>query len=191
MVFLIYNILLTFSLLLASPYFLLRALIQKRFRKELAQRMGFLPAFSHKKPIWIHAASVGEVFCSVPLLQRIKREFPQRPIVLTTMTRTGNERAKTIPEANLVFFLPIDHPLFIRRAFRKIDPAPSLDCGDRTLAQFAPVLWKKRNSHRPLQWKDLPKVISALPPSQILFQRMPEIYLSLLNANGRGSNPNH
>ncbi len=123
MVFLIYNILLTFSLLLASPYFLLRALIQKRFRKGLAQRMGFLPAFSHKKPIWNHAASVGEVFCSVPLLQRIKREFPERPIVLTTMTRTGNERAKTIPEANLVFFLPIDHPLVIRRTLRKIDPS--------------------------------------------------------------------
>jgi 3-deoxy-D-manno-octulosonic-acid transferase len=88
----------------------------------LIQRIGFLPTLSPKKTIWIHAASVGEVFCSIPLLKIIKKEFPQCHIVLTTMTRTGNERAKTIPEADLVFFLPIDHPLAIRRALRKIDP---------------------------------------------------------------------
>jgi len=122
MIYLLYNIFFTFFLIFAAPYFLFRALIDGRFRRGLIQRIGFLPTLSLKKPIWVHAASVGEVFCSVPLLQRIKREFPQRPIVLTTMTRTGNERAKMIPEANLVFFLPIDHPLAIRRAFRKIDP---------------------------------------------------------------------
>jgi len=122
MIYLLYNILFTFFLIFAAPYFLLRSLIDGRFRRELTQRMGFLPTLSLKKPIWVHAASVGEVFCSVPLLQRIKREFPQRPIVLTTMTRTGNERAKTISEADSALFLPIDHPLIIEKTLRKIDP---------------------------------------------------------------------
>jgi 3-deoxy-D-manno-octulosonic-acid transferase len=122
MAYLLYNTLLTIFLIVAAPYFLFRALIDGRFRREWIQRMGFLPTLSPKKTIWFHAASVGEVFCSIPLLKRIKEEFPECPIVLTTMTRTGNERAKTIPEADLVFFLPIDHPLVIRRALRKIDP---------------------------------------------------------------------
>jgi 3-deoxy-D-manno-octulosonic-acid transferase len=122
MIHLFYNILFTLFLIFAAPYFLFRALIDGRFRKELIQRIGFLPTPSLKKPIWIHAASVGEVFCTIPLLKRIKKEFPECHIVLTTMTRTGNERAKTIPEADLVFFLPIDHPLAIRRVLRKIDP---------------------------------------------------------------------
>jgi len=89
----------------------------------LIQRMGFLPTFSLKKPIWVHAASVGEVFCSVPLLQRIKKEFPQRPIVLTTMTRTGNQAAKIyIPEADAVLFIPVDHPFTLQRAIERIQP---------------------------------------------------------------------
>jgi len=122
MAYLLYNTLITIFLILVAPYFLFRALIDGRFRRGLIQRIGFLPTLSPKKTIWIHAASVGEVFCSIPLLKIIKKEFPQCHIVLTTMTRTGNERAKTIPEADLVFFLPIDHPLAIRRALRKIDP---------------------------------------------------------------------
>ena len=122
MIYLLYNIIFTFFLILAAPYFLFRALIDGRFRKGLIQRIGFLPALSLKKPIWVHAASVGEVFCSIPLLKIIKKEFPQYHIVLTTMTRTGNERAKTISEADSVLFLPIDHPLIIEKTLRKIDP---------------------------------------------------------------------
>lgn len=122
MAYLLYNTLITIFLIFAASYFLLRGLIDGRFRRELIQRIGFLPTLPPKKTIWVHAASVGEVFCSIPLLKIIKKEFPECPVVLTTMTRTGNEQAKTIPEADLVLFLPIDHPLAIRRALRKIDP---------------------------------------------------------------------
>jgi 3-deoxy-D-manno-octulosonic-acid transferase len=123
MIYHLYNILLTFLLILASPYFLLRSLIQKRFRKALPQRMGFFKSPSFKRPIWVHAASVGEVFCSIPLLKKIKKEFPHLKIILTTMTSTGNETAKTyLPEADQVLFLPIDHPFIIRRTIEKIQP---------------------------------------------------------------------
>ncbi len=43
----------------------------------LAQRMGCLPPLVLKNPIWVHAASVGEVLCTLPLLKRIKRELPE------------------------------------------------------------------------------------------------------------------
>jgi 3-deoxy-D-manno-octulosonic-acid transferase len=123
MIFLIYNILFTILLLFSAPYFLLRGLVQKRFRKSLPQRMGFFQEPSLKRPIWVHAASVGEVFCCLPLLRKVRREFPHLKIVLTTMTSTGNETAKTsLREADLVLFVPIDHPLFIGRAIKKIQP---------------------------------------------------------------------
>jgi 3-deoxy-D-manno-octulosonic-acid transferase len=124
MIHFLYNSLLTFLLILASPYLLLRSLIQKRFREGLLQRMGFFKNLLFEKPIWIHAASVGEVLCSIPLLKKITKEFPQLKIVLTTMTSTGNETAKTrLPEADRVLFVPIDHPLFIRRTIGKIQPS--------------------------------------------------------------------
>ena len=89
----------------------------------MAQRLGFYQSPSFQRPIWVHAASVGEVFCSIPLLKKIKKEFPLSKIVLTTITSTGNETAKTrVPEADRVFFFPIDHPLIIQRAIKKIQP---------------------------------------------------------------------
>jgi len=120
----LYNTLLSCFFILSAPYFLFRSLFQERFRKELIQRAGFFPSLPFKKPIWVHAASVGEVFCSIPLVKRIKREFPHSEIVLTTMTRTGNEAAKTyIPEADRVLFFPMDHPIAIRRAMERIQPS--------------------------------------------------------------------
>jgi 3-deoxy-D-manno-octulosonic-acid transferase len=124
MIYFLYNIILTCLLLISSPYFLVRSLIRKQFRRALSQRMGFFQSPSFKKSIWVHAASVGEVFCSIPLLKKIKKEFPHCKIILTTMTSTGNEAAKThLPETDQVLFLPIDHPLVIRRAVEKIQPS--------------------------------------------------------------------
>jgi 3-deoxy-D-manno-octulosonic-acid transferase len=123
MIYLLYNTLLTLLLVLSCPYFFIRSLFKKRFRRALIQRMGFLGIQFLGASIWVHAASVGEVFCSVPLLRRIKKEFPNCKIVLTTMTSTGNEAAKTqLSEADQVLFFPIDHPLVLRRVLKNIQP---------------------------------------------------------------------
>ncbi len=161
MVFLTYNILLTFLLILASPYFLLRSLVRKTFREALPQRMGFFKTPSFKRPVWVHAASVGEVFCSIPVLKKVKKEFSQAKIVLTTMTSTGNKTAKThLPEADQILFVPVDHPLFVRRTIEKIQPSillvaetelwPNLlrSCGNKRIPI---VLFNGRISQRSFQ----------------------------------------
>jgi 3-deoxy-D-manno-octulosonic-acid transferase len=124
MIYLLYNTLLTLLFILSSPFFFIRSLFQNRFRKALIQRMGFWGNPSLRSPIWAHAASVGEVLCSIPLLKRIKKDFPDREIFLTTMTSTGNEMARTqLPEANPIFFCPLDHPFILRRVIKKIQPS--------------------------------------------------------------------
>jgi len=123
MIYYLYNFLLTFLLIVTVPYFLLRSLLSKRFRKALPQRMGFFQSPSFKRPIWVHAASVGEVLCSIPLLKKIKSEFPHFNIVLTTMTAAGNETAKSyLAETDRILFAPIDHPFIIRRTIDRIQP---------------------------------------------------------------------
>ena len=124
MIYFLYNTVLTFFLVLSAPYFFLRGLFQEPFRRQIIQRMGFFETLSFQTPIWVHAASVGEVFCTVPLLKKIKKEFPQREIVLTTMTSTGNEAAKKhLPEVGRVLFFPIDHPLALQRVIGRIQPS--------------------------------------------------------------------
>jgi len=118
-----YNLLFTLFLFLYVPYALLRSLFQKRLRPLVMHRMGRVPRFQGRKPVWIHAASVGEVICSIPLFKRIRREFPGIPILLTTMTQTGNQTARALlPEADGFLFFPFDHPLIIRGALRRIEP---------------------------------------------------------------------
>ncbi len=124
MVYYLYNFLFTLLLIVTIPYFLLRSLISGEFRRALPERFGFFQSPSFKKPIWVHAASVGEVFCSIPLLKKIKKELPHSKIVLTTMTSTGNETAKrSVSEADQILFVPIDHPFIIRRTVKKIQPS--------------------------------------------------------------------
>jgi 3-deoxy-D-manno-octulosonic-acid transferase len=162
MIYHLYNILLTLLLILVSPYLLVRSLIQKRFRNGLSQRMGFFQNLSFEGPIWIHAASVGEVLCSIPLLKKIKNEFPRLKIVLTTMTSTGNETARThLPEADQVLFVPIDHPLILWRTIKKI--RPSLLCIAET------ELWP--NLLRSCGKKGIPVVLFNGRISQKSFQR--------------------
>jgi 3-deoxy-D-manno-octulosonic-acid transferase len=123
--------------------------------------MGFFQSLSFDSPIWVHAASVGEVLCSIPLLKKIKNEFPRLKIVLTTMTSTGNETAKTrLPEADEILFVPIDHPLIIRRTIEKVRPSllliaetelwPNLlrSCGDKGIPI---VLFNGRISQKSFQ----------------------------------------
>jgi 3-deoxy-D-manno-octulosonic-acid transferase len=119
----LYSVTFTLFLILSAPYFLLKALFQEGLRKEFSQRMGGYPDLSSTRPIWVHAASVGEVLCSNPLIKKIKKEAPHCKILLTTMTRTGHETAKQqVPEADGVFFFPWDHPLILRKALKRIQP---------------------------------------------------------------------
>lgn len=123
MIYFLYNFLLTFLFIVAIPYFVLRSLLSKQFRKALPQRLGFFESRPFKRPIWVHGASVGEVFCTIPLLKRIKKELPHSKVILTTMTSTGNEAARSrVPEADQILFVPIDHPFIIRRSIKKIRP---------------------------------------------------------------------
>ncbi len=123
MIHFLYNILLTCFLIAHIPYLLLKVLLRKQPAQILKERLGGFPNIPSEYPVWIHAASVGEVLCTVPLLRKIKKEFPDSELILTTMTSMGNETAKKlIPEARWIFFFPMDHPWIIRRAIQKIRP---------------------------------------------------------------------
>lgn len=123
MIHFLYNLILTCFLIVHIPYLLIRMSLKRSPKNLLRERLGSFPELSLKSPVWVHAASVGEVLCSHPLLKRIKMEMPDCEILLTTMTSTGYETArKLISEANRILFFPIDHPFIIRRGIQKINP---------------------------------------------------------------------
>ncbi len=124
----LYNTLIILSILLFSPVILYKLLTDKRNRTGLSERLGFIPdsishPFKGQRPIWFHASSVGEVIASQKLLEGIRERFPDRRLLVSTFTPTGNKAAKEKLKADGVIFLPLDFPWAVNRAVKKVNPS--------------------------------------------------------------------
>ena len=63
--------------------------IKYRDAKLLLQRLGISLPVTGEKPIWIHAASVGEVNAVIPFIKLLHEQYADHPLLLTTNTPTG------------------------------------------------------------------------------------------------------
>jgi len=123
----VYNILFSLGGGLVLPLLLAQTLALKKRRATVLKRLGAgfrAPRFD-TRAIWIHALSVGEVFASVPLVQRIRRSYPDRPVVFSVSTMTGNEIARKLLSRDVdhIFYFPYDFIWSVRRVVDGIDPA--------------------------------------------------------------------
>jgi 3-deoxy-D-manno-octulosonic-acid transferase len=69
--------------------------------------------------VWLHAASVGELMALRPLLRRLRERFPERVYAVSTLTRTGLEIARDLPDAHLAFLFPLDARGVVRDLLRQ------------------------------------------------------------------------
>lgn len=72
--------------------------------------------------VWFHAASLGEFEQGRPLMERLRREHPEKRILLTFFSPSGYEVRKDYAGADLVCYLPFDTPLNARRFVRLVQP---------------------------------------------------------------------
>ena len=61
-----------------------------------------------RKTVWMHCASLGEFEQGRPVLEAIKKEYPQVKIVLTFFSPSGYEVMKNYNGAEHIFYLPMD-----------------------------------------------------------------------------------
>lgn len=93
------------------------------FRYFLQRLAIFFPHKATKDGIWIHAASVGEVNAVIPLLIKIKNEFPELPLTITTNTVTSASVVKTqLPKTIQHYYFPLDYRYAVKRIIKKIKP---------------------------------------------------------------------
>lgn len=76
--------------------------------------------------VWIHASSLGEFEQGRPLIERIRREHPDKKILLTFFSPSGYEVRKNYPLVDAVAYLPFDTPRNARRFIELVRPSAAI-----------------------------------------------------------------
>ena len=126
--YVLYTLLLLLGGLGLLPHILWRCLRGATYHGDLAERFGYgivppTPVQAESGCLWFHAASVGEVQGIRPIIASLHTCLPELPIVLSVFTPAGKQMAQRIvPEAVLIFVLPLDLPWLMRRMMRRLRP---------------------------------------------------------------------
>jgi len=104
-----------------------KALWSPDYRGRLGQRLGFVEPQPAPGCVWVHAVSVGEVQAAAGLVQALRQQFPGLPVVITTVTPTGAQRARTLFGDTVRYcYLPYDLPGAVRRFLDRIQPSVAI-----------------------------------------------------------------
>lgn len=112
--------------------------------------------------VWVHAASLGEFEQGRPLIERIRREHPDRKILLTFFSPSGYEVRKDYDGADVVCYLPFDTPTAARRFIKAARPSMLFLIKYEFWRNYIHVLHRK---HVPVY-----SVSSIFRPNQIFFR---------------------
>ena len=120
-----YNIAIYLFFIITLPYFIIKMITTKKYRAGLIHRLGFLSRetkdfLRQGNIIWVHAVSVGEAQTSFPLIDKLRKTFPNKNIVLSTTTVTGQNVAKKWAENKdrmTVTYFPLDFCHIFHRLF--------------------------------------------------------------------------
>lgn len=73
--------------------------------------------------IWFHAASLGEFEQGRPLMETIRKRYPDYKILLTFFSPSGYEVRKNYDGADVICYLPFDTPYKVRKFLHLANPA--------------------------------------------------------------------
>ena len=96
------------------------------------------------KYIWFHAASLGEFEQGRPLMERIRKDYPQYKILLTFYSPSGYEVRKNYEGAAIICYMPVDTRLNAIRFLRLVRPVMAFFIKYEFWSNFLHIL-KHRN----------------------------------------------
>lgn len=127
MIRVLYAILTYLLLPVYALYWFFRGLVNRAYWDRFSQRFGFGFPDIQCGSIWIHAVSVGEVQATIPLVRALGRRFPERPILITTVTPTGAARVESVfGDTVRHCYIPFETPSAVNNFFDATQPLLAL-----------------------------------------------------------------
>ena len=125
-----------------------------------------------EKYIWFHAASLGEFEQGRPLMERIRRDYPQYKILLTFYSPSGYEVRKNYEGADIICYMPVDTRLNAIRFLRLVRPVMAFFIKYEFWSNFLHIL----------KYRNIPtySVSSIFREVQVLFKWYGRSYANVL-----------
>jgi 3-deoxy-D-manno-octulosonic-acid transferase len=142
----IYSLLYSCAFVLALPYFLIVGLFRGKYLQSVWQRLGFDLPVSDRPSMWLHSVSVGEFLAAKPLIQKMRVQFPEIPLFVSTTTKTGQALASDLLPG-FVFYFPFDWAWCVRRVLNSLQPGLILVLETEIWPNF---LWEAKSRKIPV-----------------------------------------
>ena len=99
-------------------HLLWRSRANPEYRRRIGERFGRGHARLPSPSIWVHAVSVGEIQAAAALVRALLERYPTQPVVLTTVTPTGLQRARELfGDAVVHSYAPFDLAGSVKKFF--------------------------------------------------------------------------
>lgn len=140
--FIIYDLAFLLFTLLYLPVFLLK----KKYHSGFLSRLGIFQLKSDlNRPIWVHAVSVGEAISVKKLVEELRLKYPDKKIVISTVTATGNSVVKSFcSKDGYITFLPLDFSFIVKPVIDKINPSLFIIAETEIWPNLISYLFKKK-----------------------------------------------
>jgi 3-deoxy-D-manno-octulosonic-acid transferase len=81
---------------------------RKNWKTTLKNKINAVPNYHNRKKVWIHVSSLGEFEQGRPVLEILRKKYPQYCIILTFFSPSGYEVCKNYDLADIITYLPAD-----------------------------------------------------------------------------------
>ena len=158
------------SIFLIAKFIQLASLFHPKARTFVTGRKGILDSIvkaldgNDAPVVWLHSASLGEFEQGRPVIEALRREFPDICVFLTFFSPSGFEVRKDYPNADYVFYLPWDTKRNARRLIAAVKPVLAIFVKYEFWFHYSRVL-KKNNV-------PLLSVSSIFRRDQLFFSRL-------------------
>lgn len=115
-------------LVLLVPFYLISLIFKNKLSWQVFERFksvdkNVLREIGPKDVIWIHAVSLGEVSTCKSLIKQLSLRYPQKVILISTITSTGRLLARSISKENILnLYMPFDLSFLIGTFIKKVKP---------------------------------------------------------------------